>query len=385
MARKTYTREFKLQAVQMLTDQKLSVAEVARKLGVSEGCLRAWKSAAQADGAGAFPGHGNATPGDDELRRLRAEVTRLKAERDLLKKAAGVFREPAELTFAFIAANEDQWPVRWMCDALDVSASGYYAWATRPDSATEQWRRELLSQIRAVHAEVKHRYGSPRMRAALNARGHECSENTVAELMREHGIRAKAPRRFVRTTDSRHQLPVFENVLDRNFEPDGPNRAWGTDITYIPTADGWLYLAVVEDLFSRMIVGWSMDASMESRLVVDALDMAVARRCPGAGLLSHSDRGTQYASAHYQGVLAGHGIVCSMSGVAQCWDNAPVESFFASLKRELVHDEEYTTREQAKGSIFEYLEVFYNRVRLHSSLGFLSPAEFERTYNQKHP
>lgn len=289
------------------------------------------------------------------------------------------------MTFPFITDHADQWPVSWMCGALDVSESGYHAWGAHEPSAAQKRRDELVAAIEVIHAEVKHRYGSPRMTVALNARGHECSENTVAQLMREHGIRAKAPKRFVRTTDSRHDRPVFENVLDRNFTPQAPNRAWGTDMTYIPTADGWLYLAVVEDLFSRMIVGWSMDQTMTSRLVVNALDMAVARRCPGAGLLSHSDRGSQYASAHYQGVLSTHGITCRMSGVAQCWDNAPVESFFASLKRELVHDEKYTTREQATASIFEYLEVFYNRVRIHSSLGFLSPVEFERAYNQNHP
>lgn len=292
---------------------------------------------------------------------------------------------PTGVTFQFIADHAAQWPVRWMCEALGVSESGYHAWEHREPSEAQNRRDQLVAQIEVIHAEVKHRYGSPRMTIALNARGHECSENTVAELMKLQGIRAKAPRRFVRTTDSRHDLPVFENVLDRNFEPDAPNRVWGTDMTYIPTAEGWLYLAVVEDLFSRMIVGWSMDQTMESRLVVDALDMAVVRRCPGAGLLSHSDRGSQYASAHYQGILTTHGIRCSMSGVAQCWDNAPVESFFASLKRELVHDEKYTTREQAKASIFEYLEVFYNRVRIHSSLGYVSPEAFERAYNQNHP
>jgi putative transposase len=172
------------------------------------------------------------------------------------------------------------------------------------------------------------------MTRELKARGHECSENTVAELMREHGIRAKTPRRFVRTTDSNHRLPVAENILDRDFEPTGPNESWCADITYIPTGEGWLYLAVVEDLFSRMIVGWSMDETMESRLVVDALTMALARRRPGAGLLTHSDRGSQYASEHYQRVLAEEGITCSMSEVGQCWDNAPVESFFGRLKTE---------------------------------------------------
>jgi transposase InsO family protein len=266
-----------------------------------------------------------------------------------------------------------------------VSESGYHAWASRPGSPTEQRRQELVGAIEVIHAEVKGRYGSPRMTAELNARGHGCSENTVARLMRQHGIRAKALRRFVRTTDSRHGLPVAENLLDREFDPGEPNAAWAADITYVPTADGWLYLAVVEDLFSRMIVGWAMDATMESRLVVDALDMAVRRRVPGEGLVAHSDRGSQYASDHYRRLLDRHGITCSMSRVAQCWDNAPVESFFASLKRELVHDERYTTREQARASIFEYLEVFYNRVRRHSSLGYVSPEEFERTHNPRHP
>jgi putative transposase len=276
-------------------------------------------------------------------------------------------------------------PVAWACDALEVSESGYHAWADRPASPSELWRERLLAAIEEVHAEVKGRYGSPRMTAELNARGHDCTENTVANLMRINGIRAKAARRSVRTTDSRHRLPVADNLLDRQFDPDGPNQAWGADITYIPTADGWLYLAIVEDLFSRRIVGWSMDATMTSRLVVDALEMAVKRRLPGEGLLAHSDRGSQYASEHYQLLLGKHGIECSMSGVGQCWDNAPVESFFASLKRELVHDESYTTREQAKASIFEYIEAFYNRVRLHSSLGYLSPEEFERSHNQKNP
>jgi putative transposase len=275
--------------------------------------------------------------------------------------------------------------VAWACDALEVSESGYHAWAAREPSPAERRRAELVAAIGEVHAEVKGRYGSPRMAAELNARGHECAENTVAKLMRQNGIRARAPRRFARTTDSRHGLPVAENLLDRRFDPEGPNEAWSADITYIPTADGWLYLAVVEDLFSRMIVGWSMDATMTSRLVVDALDMAVRRRLPGAGLLAHSDRGSQYASEHYRALLGKHGIECSMSGVGQCWDNAPVESFFASLKRELVHDERYTSRDEARASIFEYVEAFYNRVRLHSSLGFLSPEQFERSHNPKRP
>jgi putative transposase len=289
------------------------------------------------------------------------------------------------MTYRFIAAHKDQWPVRLLCETLEVSTAGYYAWRTRPASAARQRRDALVVEIRAIHAEVKGRYGSPRVHAELRAGGHGCCVNTVAKLMRDNDIRAKTTRKFRHTTDSNHELAVAENLLDRQFDPDGPNLAWSADITYIPTADGWLYLAVVEDLFSRMIVGWSMAATMTSRLVVDALDMALRRRLPDGGLLAHSDRGSQYASEHYQRLLEKHGITCSMSGVAQCWDNAPVESFFASLKKELVHHEAYTTREEAKASIFEYVEAFYNRVRRHSSLGFLSPEEFERAHNQNHP
>jgi putative transposase len=266
---------------------------------------------------------------------------------------------------------------------LEVSRSGYYAWRTRPPSATAIRREELAAQIRVVHAEVKERYGSPRMTVELQSRGVACCVNTVATVMNRHGIRAKTVRRFVRTTDSRHDRPVFENVLDREFTATKPNEKWVMDLTYLPTVEGWLFLALVVDLFSRRIVGWSMAATMTSRLVVDALEMAVRQRGPQAGLIAHSDRGSQYASEHYQAELHREGMVGSMSGVGQCWDNAVVESTFGSLKRELVHHETYATREEAKASVFEYIEVFYNRIRRHSTLGYVSPAEYERAHNPK--
>jgi transposase InsO family protein len=273
-----------------------------------------------------------------------------------------------------------------MCQALGVSSAGYYAWCARPVSAAQRRREALVVAIREIHAAVKGRYGSPRMAVALQEKGFFCSVNTVAKLMRDNDIRAKAPRRFVpATTDSGHDLPVAQNILDRDFQPAGANQVWTADITYIPTSEGWLYLAVVEDLFSRKIVGWSMDETMTSRLVVDALRMALSRRCPGEGLLTHSDRGSQYASVHYQELLQRQGITCSMSAVGQCWDNAPTESFFGTLKRELVHQQEYATVPEAKASIFEYIEAFYNRVRLHSSLGYVAPEVFERLHNPSHP
>jgi transposase InsO family protein len=283
------------------------------------------------------------------------------------------------MTYGFIEEHKDQWPVRWLCETLEVSPAAYYAWRQGPRSAGEQRRDALLVEIRAVHAQFKARYGSPRIHKELVARGHGCCVNTVAKLMREAGIAAKTARKFrCTTTDSDHDLPVAENLLDRQFDPGTPNEAWVADITYIPTREGWLYLAAVEDLYSRMVVGWSMAEHMESRLVVDALGMAVERRLPGEGLLAHSDRGSQYASEHYQLLLAKHGIACSMSRRADCWDNAPMESFFASLKKELVHGADFATRAEARAAIFEYIEAFYNVQRRHSSLGYVSPAEYEQ-------
>jgi transposase InsO family protein len=280
--------------------------------------------------------------------------------------------------FSFIEQHKHLWPVTVLCETLGVTPQGFYAWRSRPTSQQEQRRDALLVEIRAVHAEVKRCYGSPRIHAELQAQGVPCCVNTVARLMHDNDIRAKSARKFKNTTDSNHALPVADNLLDRQFQAVGPNERWVSDITYIPTREGWLYLAVVEDLYSRMVVGWSMADHMESRLVVDALEMAVARRLPGEGLLAHSDRGSQYASEHYQQLLGKHGIECSMSRRANCWDNAPAESFNATLKKELVHHEDYQTRAQARASIVEYIEMFYNPKRRHSSLGYLSPAEFER-------
>jgi putative transposase len=282
------------------------------------------------------------------------------------------------MRYDFVEAHRERWPVRLMCRVLRVSPGGYYDWRGRPQSARAQRREALIVSIKAVHGEVKARYGSPRIHAELVARGEPCCVNTVARLMRREGIAAKTRRKFRCTTDSNHGRPVAENVLDRRFEPGAPNRARTADITYVATAEGWLDLAAVEDLHSRRIAGWSMGPRIDSRLVVDALEMAISRRLPGAGLVGHSDRGSQYASEHYQGLLARHGIVCSMSRRANCWDNAPMESFFASLRKELTRGEIFATREEARASIFEYIEVFFNRIRRHSSLGYLSPAAYEK-------
>lgn len=281
------------------------------------------------------------------------------------------------MRYRFIEANRREWPVRLMCGVLEITPSGYYQWRGRPASRRERGREALVAAIREVHHEVKARYGSPRIHAELAARGKPCCVNTVAKLMREQGVAAKTKRKFRHTTDSNHGRPVAGNVLDRQFEPEAADRAWTADITSISTREGWLYLAAVEDLHSRRIVGWSMSERIDSRLVVNALEMAISQRLPGAGLVAHSDRGSQYASEHYQRVLAENGITCSMSRRANCWDNAPMESFFATLKKELVHDEDYATRREARASLFEFIEIFYNRTRRHSALGYKSPIEYE--------
>jgi transposase InsO family protein len=291
------------------------------------------------------------------------------------------------VTFAWVEERKAEWSITLLCRVLGVSRSGFYAWRSREASAADERREELTAEVKEIHAEVKARYGSPRIHAELVGRGHECSVNFVAKVMREAGIAAKTRRKFRQTTDSNHTLPVAENVLDRDFDPEEPNTSWVADVTYIPTREGWLYLAVVEDLFSRRVVGWSMDATMTSRLVVDALEMALAARLKGSSpsaLVAHSDRGSQYASEHYQRRLSEERITCSMSRRGNCWDNAPIESFFASLKKELVHHEDYATRDEAKASIFEYVEAFYNRVRRHSALGYVAPDEYERTHNRTH-
>lgn len=287
------------------------------------------------------------------------------------------------MRFEFIEAEKASFPVAFMCRHLGVSRAGFYAWRERPASLRELDDERLLAQIRAIHAESKGRYGSPRVRRELAAKGIHASKHRVARLMQENGLRGRRRRRFRHTTDSNHALPIAPNTLAQDFTVDAPNRVWVTDITYIPTREGWLYLAAILDLYSRRVVGWSMSERITRQLTLDALAMALRARAPGHGLLHHSDRGSQYASADYQAALTAAGITCSMSRKGNCYDNAVAESFFATLKTELVHDADWDTRAQARSAIFEYLEVFYNRRRRHSSIGYVSPEEFELKYEEE--
>jgi transposase InsO family protein len=264
-----------------------------------------------------------------------------------------------------------------LCRTLAVSSAGFYAWCRRGLSIRAKEDAALTVEIRAAHAASGKRYGSPRIHSDLKADDHHVGRKRVARLMQAEGIEGQRKRRFRVTTDSRHPHSIAANELQRNFTASAPDKIWVTDITYIWTREGWIYLAAILDLFSRRVVGWSMDSCIDRTLALDALSMALATRSPEPGLLHHSDRGVQYASGDYQNQLHDRGIVCSMSRKGDCWDNAVAESFFSTLKAELVYRTDYVSRSQARASVFEYIEVFYNSRRRHSFLGYVSPVEYE--------
>jgi len=265
-----------------------------------------------------------------------------------------------------------------MCRVLEVSRGGFYRWLTRPESTRARSNRELTAKVKDIHQDSRETYGSPRIHAELRRQGEACGKNRVARVMREAGLRGKCRKRFKpQTTDSKHDFPIAPNLVNREFTAEAPNQLWLSDITYIPTLEGWLYLASIIDVFSRRIIGWAMDDNMRKELALSALEMAVTSRRPDSGLIHHSDRGSQYASKDYRKALKSQDIDCSMSGKGNCYDNAMKESFFHTLKVECVHGEVFETRKQAKSVIFEYIEAFYNRSRIHSGLGYSTPLEVE--------
>ena len=282
------------------------------------------------------------------------------------------------MKYVFVRNHRGAFPVDLMCRTLEVGSSGFYAWLNRPESPRNRENQQLLMEIKAVHKRSRTTYGSPRIHAQLNESGHACSRYRVARLMRQHGIVSKHKRKFKVTTNSVHSYPIAENLLQRRFNVFRPGQCWVSDITYIPTLEGWLYLAVTLDLFHRKVIGWSMDRWITRQRVIDALNMAIKNGCFESGLIHHSDRGVQYASNEFRALLKNYGIECSMSRKGDCWDNAVAESFFHTLKVELIHGKTYITRQEAKTAIFEYIEGFYNRQRRHSYLGYLSPDEYEK-------
>ena len=286
------------------------------------------------------------------------------------------------MRYAWIRQHQSDYPVQVMCRVLEVGASGYYDWRDRSPSARTQRHQQIAQAAARSYFESHRIYGYRKVHQDLQAEGVPCGEDTVRQVLRENGLYSRIRRKFVRTTDSNHSAPIADNILNRDFSAERPNEKWVADITYIATAEGWLYLAAVMDLFSRRIVGWSMSEFIDAALATSALKMAVEQRGPDAGLLHHSDRGVQYASGDYQDILKEGQIVGSMSRKGNCWDNAVMENFFGSLKNEWVRDQVFATRQAAKESLFNYIEVFYNRQRRHASLGYLSPAAYEEQYER---
>ena len=285
------------------------------------------------------------------------------------------------MKYACIARHQGAHPVRLMCRVLAVAPSGFYAWRTRAPSARAQADATLLARVRQVHAASDATYGAPRVHAELQAAGHHVGRKRVARVMRTAGLAGRAPRRRgVRTTLSRHAYAAAPNHLQRQFavaHHPARDRVWVGDITYVPTGEGWLYLATVLDLASRRVVGWAMRATLASELTLSALQMALAARCPAPGLVHHSDRGVHYAATEYRALLAAHGAIASMSRKGDCWDNAVAESFFATLEREVLGHRVWRTRAEARHALFVYIETWYNRRRRHSALGYRSPADYE--------
>ena len=289
------------------------------------------------------------------------------------------------MRYQFVDDNRTNWPVNRMCRVLELSQSGYYAWRKRPASPQKMANEVLLEKIETAYQNSYGTYGSPRIFEELREEEVDCSENRIARLMRQHDIVAIQEKRYKRTTRANPAHPVVPNRLGRDFKATAPNQKWTVDITYIETLEGWLYLAVVLDLFSRRIVGWAMSNRMTTQLAVDALQMAILQRRPDSGLLHHSDRGSQYTAHAYQQILQTNSFQPSMSRTGNCYDNAPSESFFGTLKNERVHHIIYKTRAEARSDIFAYIEGFYNRRRRHSSLGYLSPSSFEANWLQSNP
>ncbi|XFR96750.1 IS3 family transposase [Klebsiella pneumoniae] len=378
MSGKRYPEEFKTEAVKQVVDRGYSVASVATRLDITTHSLYAWIKKYGPDSST----NKEQSDAQAEIRRLQKELKRVTDERDIFKKSRGVLRKAVQLRYAFIRDNTCCWPVRLLCRVLDVHPSGFYAWLQQPHSQRHQADLRLTGQIKQFWLESGCVYGYRKIHLDLRDSGQQCGVNRVWRLMKRVGIKAQVGYRSPRARKGEASI-VSPNRLQRQFNPDAPDERWVTDITYIRTHEGWLYLAVVVDLFSRKIIGWSMQSRMIKDIVLNALLMAVWRRNPQKQVLVHSDQGSQYTSHEWQSFLKSHGLEGSMSRRGNCHDNAVAESFFQLLKRERIKKKIYGTREEARSDIFDYIEMFYNSKRRHGSSDQMSPTEYENQYYQR--
>ncbi|MBT0353308.1 IS3 family transposase [Morganella morganii subsp. morganii] len=378
MSGKRYPEEFKIEAVKQVIDRGHSVSSVATRLDITTHSLYAWIKKYGLDSST----NKEQSDAQTEIRRLQKELKRVTDERDIFKKSRGVLRKAVRLRYAFIRDNSRCWPVRLLCRVLDVHPSGFYAWFKQPYSQRHQVDLRLTGQIKQFWLESGCVYGYRKIHLDLRDSGQQCGVNRVWRLMNRAGIKAQVGYRSPRAHKGEVSI-VSPNRLQRQFNPDAPDERWVTDITYIRTHEGWLYLAVVVDLFSRKIIGWSMQSRMTKDIVLNALLMAIWRRNPLKQVLVHSDQGSQYTSHEWQSFLKSHGLEGSMSRRGNCHDNAVAESFFQLLKRERIKKKIYGTREEARSDIFDYIEMFYNSKRRHGSSNQMSPTEYENQYYQR--
>ncbi|MCH9407046.1 IS3 family transposase [Pantoea agglomerans] len=378
MSGKRYPEEFKIEAVKQVIDRGHSVSSVATRLDITTHSLYAWIKKYGPDSST----NKEQSDAQAEIRRLQKELKRVTDERDIFKKSRGVLRKAVRLRYVFIRDNSRCWPVRLLCRVLDVHPSGFYAWFKQPYSQRHQVDLRLTGQIKQFWLESGCVYGYRKIHLDLRDSGQQCGVNRVWRLMNRAGIKAQVGYRSPRARKGEASI-VSPNRLQRQFNPDAPDKRWVTDITYIRTHEGWLYLAVVVDLFSRKIIGWSMQSRMTKDIVLNALLMAVWRRNPQKQVLVHSDQASQYTSHEWQSFLKSHGLEGSMSRRGNCHDNAVAESFFQLLKRERIKKKIYGTREEARSDIFDYIEMFYNSKRRHGSSNQMSPTEYENQYYQR--
>nr|WP_143132840.1 IS3 family transposase [Brucella cytisi] len=379
LKQREFTEDFKREAVRILTTSGRSISSVAADLGIGKSTLDRWRRIFAEQDLLSGP-HEDMS---QELARLRKENELLRQERDLFKKSDGLLRSgDKSMKFAFIDMEKAHMSLSRLCAFAGVSISGYYAWKHRLPSRRQLDDMIILAHIRNQFELSRETYGSPRMHVELNEEGIRAGRHRTARLMRENGLKARQKTRFKRTTDSNHGEPVAPNLLDQDFTCDRPDQKWGVDISYVWTAEGWLYLAIVVDLYSRRIIGWEARDRMKKDLAISALKKAIAIRQPKPGLIQHSDRGSQYASYEYRKILKAHDILPSMSGKGNCYDNAMVETVFKTIKSELIWRTVFQTRNDAIKAIGEYIDGFYNPVRRHSALGYKSPIQFE-TMNRK--
>ncbi|WEK43180.1 MAG: IS3 family transposase [Candidatus Sphingomonas colombiensis] len=373
-----FTKEFEDEAVRLVATSGRTQREVAEDLGVGLSTLVRWIGRRR-DWLTEMPDQAPQADMASELKRLRRENEILRQERDILKRATAFFAGGKSMRFALVDQAKKDFPVHRLCQVLGVSQSGYFAWKDRPASRRQRDDMVMLAHVRSAFALSNGTYGSPRMTRELQDDGFAIGRRRTARLMRENGLRGRQKRRFKRTTDSEHSWPIAPNIIDQDFTATTPNQKWGVDISYVWTREGWLYLAVVIDLFSRRVIGWAVGDRLHRDLALAALRKALVMRRPPEGLIHHSDRGSQYCSVDYQTELRRHGIRISMSGKGNCYDNAMVETFFKTIKSELVWRTVFYTRDQAAQAIARYIDGFYNPVRRHSALDYISPAQFERT------